>query len=62
MDRPPLTVALSSVLTAAMENTDRPGLLATVRSSEPEPGEEAAGTVIPLPRRAPQDENPTPAA
>jgi hypothetical protein len=31
MTRPPLTLALSSVLTAAIDNAGRPGLLATLR-------------------------------
>ncbi len=37
MERPPLSTVLSSVLAAAVENTNRPALLATV---------------IPLPRRS----------
>ena len=41
MERPPLTTVLASVLTAAMENDQRPALLATV---------------IPMPRRSPEQE------
>jgi hypothetical protein len=42
MTRPPLTLALSSVLTAAIDNAGRPGLLATLRPdldrTAPNPG------------------------
>ncbi|MBT0773564.1 hypothetical protein KIH74_31755 [Kineosporia sp. J2-2] len=62
MDRPPLTLVLTSVLSAAVENTNRPALLATVRDSPRTDDEERAGRggvvpapgVIPLPRRASQ--------
>lgn len=60
MTRPPLHLALSSVLTAAIENAGRPGLLATLH---PEFGRTAArvaeadtpglAQVIPLPRVIP---------
>jgi hypothetical protein len=42
MERPPLTTVLSSVLTAAVENTNRPALLGVMAD------------VIPLPRRSPE--------
>jgi len=67
MTRPPLHLALSSVLTAAIENAGRPGLLATLhpefgrtvsRSAEAaRPGMAQViplPRVIPMPRRAPE--------
>ncbi|GLY18234.1 hypothetical protein LWF15_09680 [Kineosporia rhizophila] len=45
MERPSLTTVLASVLTAAVENDNRPALLATV---------------IPLPRRSPDQEQTDP--
>ena len=67
MTRPPLHLALSSVLTAAIDNAGRPGLLATLhpefgrtvaRPAEAEvPGMAqviAMPRVIPMPRRGPK--------
>lgn len=65
MERPPLTDVLSSVLSAAVENTRRPALLATLQTING--GRSTAGNVIPLPRRSVEshdahDHEPTPAA
>jgi hypothetical protein len=76
MERPPLTVVLTSVLSAAVENPNRPALLATLRPQLGAPLQAQFGTnegrpdtanVIPLPRRSvesvePADPEPTPAA
>jgi hypothetical protein len=69
MTRPPLTVTLSSVLTAAIDGADRPGLLATLhpefgRAVTRPPAAEVPGMaqvitmprVIPMPRRGPSPE------
>ena len=64
MTRPPLTVALSSVLTAAIDGAGRPGLLATLhpefgralpRTDQDEAPQDAAGLaqVITMPRVIP---------
>jgi len=60
MTRPPLHLALSSVLTAAIENAGRPGLLATLHpefgrtvSRSVEAGRPGMAQVIPLPRVIP---------
>jgi hypothetical protein len=66
MTRPTLTLTLSSVLTAAIDNAGRPGLLATLhpefgRTVVREPRAGAPGMaqvismprVIPMPRRGP---------
>jgi hypothetical protein len=76
MTRPPLTLALSSVLAAAVDGAGRPGLLATLhppfgrdvpRPAPPAPGLAQVITmprVIPLPRRrrTPEPLGPDPAA
>ncbi|GLY31466.1 hypothetical protein [Kineosporia sp. NBRC 101731] len=73
MERPPLSTVLTSVLSAAIENTHRPTLLAIVRphlrdegKERPPVDEEQSGSrVIPMPRRAPEhaeQHDPTPAA
>ena len=66
MTRPPLTIALSSVLTAAVDGAGRPGLVATLHPEfgRPVPREVPAEVpgmaqvitmprVIPMPRRGP---------
>ena len=60
MTRPPLTLTLSSVLTAAIDNASRPGLLATLHPQfgrpvvrQPEAGVPGMARVIPLPRVIP---------
>jgi hypothetical protein len=58
MERPPLTVVLSSVLSAAVENTNRPALLGVMA----ETADERRAEVIPLPRRSPESDDPSPAA
>jgi hypothetical protein len=66
VDRPPLTLALTSVLAARMDGAGRPGLLAaTVRRSDPIPQpQRAAGqqlaAVIPFPRVIPMPRRPEP--
>jgi hypothetical protein len=68
MERPPLTDVLTSVLSAAMENTHRPALLATLQPQlRVNEGRPDAGGVIPAPRRSVEthdahDQEPTPAA
>lgn len=60
MERPPLSTVLTSVLSAAVENTNRPALLATLSQDRP--------NVIPMQRRSPEqaeagrEPEPTPAA
>lgn len=62
MERPSLTTALSTVLSAAVENTDRPRLLARIHRT-PAGVDDAGGNgadtapdavVVPLPRRSPE--------
>jgi hypothetical protein len=73
MTRPTLTIALSSVLAAAIDGAGRPGLLATLhpefgrpasRPAEPVvPGMAqviAMPRVIPMPRRGPDTAGPEP--
>ena len=68
MTRPPLTIALSSVLAAAIDGAGRPGLLATLhpdfgRSTRRPAATEVPGMaqvivmprVIPMPRRGPAE-------
>ncbi|GAA3622734.1 hypothetical protein GCM10022223_44630 [Kineosporia mesophila] len=73
MDRPPLSTVLTSVLSAAVENTNRLTLLATFRPPLRDEGQDLPATdeeptgsrVIPMPRRAPENaeqHDPTPAA
>jgi hypothetical protein len=58
MSRPPLTLALSAVIAAQVEQSDRPGLLSTLHPRPPQPRPAPAGPrglarVIPLPRVIP---------
>ncbi|GAB6903716.1 hypothetical protein [Kineosporia succinea] len=52
MDRPPLTTVLTSVLSAAVENTNRPALLGLLRR-QPAPEQDAPVPVVPMPRSIP---------
>jgi hypothetical protein len=65
MERPPLTDVLASVLSAAVENTHRPALLAALQPRlRADDGRFNPGNVIPLQRRSVEshDQEPTPAA
>jgi len=55
MERLPLTTVLTSVLSAAMENTNRPALLAMLLPElRPARAEDDWARTIPLPRRDPE--------
>ncbi len=54
--QPPLTLALSAVIAAQVEQSDRPALLMTLHPRRPHPSERASrglARVIPLPRVIP---------
>jgi len=54
MDRPSLTTALTTVLSAAVDHTQRPALLARIHGTDrrQETGTQASAAPVPLPRSA----------
>lgn len=68
MTRPPLTLALSTVLAADVESERREGLLRVLRPDFGRPSPRPDSTVVPLPRVIPlptrpqDDDEPDPAA